>query len=417
MSDVRRPEDPHGAAEALDGLDELLRRIPGASKIVGEVRDLRALLVQSRVPRVAALGRRGAGKSALGNALLGVNQLAVGAVEDTTREAALHTLTVQGRALDWVDTPGLRAGDAPTRREAVRGCLLATRPDAVLLCFRASEVGAGLDEDVATMRAVLQGVERLAGGAPRCLAVVTRVDELAPRRVKAPPYDQVEAKRAAIEAAVGAVRRGLAAQGLSVDDVVPVGAYQRFDADGAREVDWRWNLETLSVRLFELLPREAQLEAARAIERGWVLRRRVAMRLVGAATSVAMAVGATPLPVADLALLVPLQAAMLSGVVYASGRRLGPRTLTEWLGGLGLGAGLGMALREAVRAVLRVVPAIGTTVSGAVAASGTWALGVAAVRHFVDGASVAESRARFDEALAAGPGDETEAPDEGEGEP
>jgi len=396
------PPDPESAAQALDDLDQLLQRIPGAARLAGEVRDLRALLVSARPPRVAAVGRRGSGKSALANALLGRPVLAEGAVEDTTQSPNGVDLRVGGRVLRRLDTPGLRAGGETGRTETVAKALERERPDVVLVCVRATQVDAGVDEDLKEVKALLAKVRTMAGVAPAVIGVVTRVDELpAETTDRQPPYDADPVRREALEAAVAAFRSHLARHDIAVRAVVAVGAYQRFEAD-QRVTDWRWNLPALGLALFEALPREAQMEAARALEHGRTIRRRVAMRIVGTATSVAMVVGATPLPVADLALLLPLQGAMLTGVVYASGRPLGTRAVSEWLGAMGLGVGAGLSLREAVRAVLKLIPGLGATLAGAVAASGTWALGIAAVRYFIDGVTVATSRAAFDDALKGG---------------
>lgn len=83
--------------------------------------------------------------------------------------------------------------------------------------------------------------------------------------------------------------------------------------------------------------------------------------------------------------------------------------MSAWLGTLGLNVGAALGMRELVRAVLKVVPGVGGPLSGAVAGTGTWALGVAAVRYFVEGATAAQSREAFDEALRHGP-DEAAAP-------
>ncbi len=397
------PPTPDEAARALDDLDELLTRIPGAARLAAEVRDLRDLLVNRRAPRIAVLGRRGSGKSSLANALLGAEVLPVGAVEDTTRSAGWTDVTVHGRTLRWLDTPGLRAGAAPERRSEVERALTVEAPDVVLWLCKATQVDSGIDEDLEEVRAVLAVLTRVRPKtpAPRVVAVVTKVDELAPLAVKAPPYDADEDKRRNIQQAVEVLRGHLARVGITVADVVPVGAYQRFRED-ARIADWRWNLPVLATAVFAALPRPAQVEAARAFDGVTALRRKLAMRVVGTATSVAFVVGATPLPIADLALLLPLQSGMLTSVVYIAGRGLGPRAVTEWLTGLGMNVGAGLGLREAVRAVLKLVPGLGATVAGAVAATGTWALGVAAVKYFVDGVTAAESRAAFDRAAREG---------------
>ncbi|MEZ4410808.1 MAG: GTPase [Polyangiales bacterium] len=399
---ARSSDDIDEEAQRLQDLEELVKRIPGASRVVNELRDLRELLSQRRAPRVAVLGRRGSGKSSLANALLGAEALATGRVEDTTKAPAWVDLAVRGFAVKWLDTPGLRAGGEAERSDAVAEALKACRPDVVLVCFRAAEWRAGLDDDLKEVKRVLDVAMPVKEGVKRpVVGVLTRVDELPPLAERRPPFDAPTERREAIAAAKDAVAAAFERAGMGPVPVVPVVTWQRF-VDGARVTDWRWGLEALAMEIHGLLPLAAQMEAARAFERARAVRRRVAMRFVGAATSVSVVVGATPLPVADLALLAPLQTVMLTGIVYASGRQLGPRAVTEWLGALGLGVGTGIGLREVVRSTLKLIPGIGASLSGAVAASGTWALGTAAVRYFIDGVSVSASKRAYEAALRGG---------------
>lgn len=409
-TDQSPPPDTRDAAQTLDDLEELLKRIPGAQKVINELRDLRALLVGRRAPRVAVLGRRGSGKSSLANALLGRELLAVGAVEDTTAAPAWIDLAVQGHQVRWLDTPGLRAGARPERREAVAKALRSERPDVLLWLFKASQVDAGVDEDLAELVALRSAISGPDRPVP-VVVVMTKVDELPPTERRAPPYEGDSEKRASIERAKEVLRGHVQRVTGTELPVVPVCTWQRF-AEGAVASDWRWNLDALAMEIHRVLPVSAQIEAARAFERARSVRRKVAMRLVGTATSVSFVVGATPLPIADLAVLIPLQSSMLTGIVYASGRSLGPRAVSEWLAVLGASVGAGVGLREAVRAALKLVPGVGATISGAVAATGTWALGVAAVRYFIDGVSVQEARAAFSRAAEEGPPSDITRPDE-----
>lgn len=419
MSDPKAPAppDPQETAKHLDEVEELLSRLPGAKRLLNEIKELRALLVDRRAPRIACVGRRGAGKSSLANALLGAPVLAVGSSRDTTQAPTWVDLAAQGHALRWFDTPGLRAADPDARRRDVSRALRAEAPDVVVFACRATEVDAGIDEDLDDLAAIRKAAADAKGKLPPLVVALTKVDELPPQHLKAPPFDHDPAKRERIDEAAATLREHLARKGFGDAKVVPVATYTR-DEGGARAVDWRWNLPALSAAIFEVLPQPAQVEAVRAFEQAHALRRRVAMRFVGTATSVAVVVGATPLPFADLAILLPLQTAMLTAIVYASGRPLGPRAVGEWLGGIGLNVSAAIGLREAVRAALKVIPGVGATLSGAVAGTGTWALGVAAVRYFVDGVSLKRSREVFDEALRDGapsdPGGASGPPGEGD---
>ena len=107
------------------------------------------------------------------------------------------------------------------------------------------------------------------------------------------------------------------------------------------------------------------------------------------------AIGAQPIPLADLPILTGLQAAMVSGIMHISGRELGVRTATEFFGALGANIGLGMVLREAARAGIKFLPGWGNAISGGIAAAGTYAIGRSAVAYFIEGVSLAEARKIF----------------------
>lgn len=394
------PPPPPEQRKALQDLEAVLLRINGLSTLVKDVRELRALLYERRAARVAVLGRRGAGKSSLANALLGAEVLTIGAVEDTTQEAGWVTLGYRGRAVRWLDTPGLRAGAAENRREVVRRAVAAEAPDAILVAVRATQVDSGVDEDIAQVRWILDRVKAQGGEAPPVIAVVTRVDEVAPVTAKQAPFPA--AKRASIDKACGVLRGHLEKAGINPTAVVPVAAYMRFFKDHTLAVDWRWNLDTLAAAMFDALPHAAQAESARAFDSGRTLRRKVALRLVHAATSLAFFIGTTPVPVADLALLAPLQSVMITGVMYVAGRRVDGRGLSEWLTALGVNVGAGFALREAARGLAKFVPGLGTALSAAIAATGTWALGMSAVRYFVEHGTADEARQAYETARRAG---------------
>jgi uncharacterized protein (DUF697 family) len=342
---------------------------------------------------------------------MGAEVLPVGAVEDTTRVADWVPLKLAGRTLRWMDTPGLRAGSEPGRRKAVEEALRREAPDVLVLLAKAGQVDAGLDEDLDEVKAIIDVVEKAHKIKLPVVGVVSRADELAPLSVKTPPLDRDETKKANIAEAVSAFKAHCERNGVVVKSATAACAYMRFNG-GTIATDWRLNLDAVASAIFAELPRTAQVEAARAFERAQRLRRKLAMKIVGTCTGISFVIGATPLPVADLALLLPLQSTMLTWRVYLSGRSLGPRAVSEWLTGIGVNIGAGLGMRELVRALLRLIPGVGATVSGATAATGTWALGLAAIRYFIDGGTHAESRAVFDKAGTEGAPTSTEGLDD-----
>ena len=391
----------HDTRTTLDELEAVLLRIPGAAMLVNDVRELRALLVDRRPPRIAAIGRRGSGKSSLANALMGAPVLETGSVTDTTAWPRWIDLIHDTHRLRWLDTPGLRAGDRPERRDEVRRALANEPPDVVVVTCKATQVDSGIDEDLAEIVWLMERQQRVGIVPQAIIGALTKVDELPPVALRSPPFEGE--KRANIDRASDIFRSQLDAKRLAPRDVIPVCAYQRFMSDGERALDWRWNIDRLSEVIFAALPVATHAEAARAFEAARTLRRRVARRMVSAASGVAFVIGITPwVPIADIALLTPLQAAMITGVAYLGRTGMDRRAVSEWMASLGVNVGVGFAMREAARALLKLFGPT-NTLSAAIAASGTWALGMSAIKYFIDGGSLDDARAAYEVAKREGP--------------
>jgi uncharacterized protein (DUF697 family) len=147
------------------------------------------------------------------------------------------------------------------------------------------------------------------------------------------------------------------------------------------------------------LPNEARLEMAR-LSGAREAQARIAQILIKSVTAVSGALGAQPIPLADLPFLLTFQVAMVAGIIYISGREMSLKLATEFLGTLGFNVGLGLAFREGARAAGRAVsklllPGLGNAVSGLVAAGGTYAIGQAANAYFIEGVSLADARLLF----------------------
>jgi uncharacterized protein (DUF697 family) len=139
------------------------------------------------------------------------------------------------------------------------------------------------------------------------------------------------------------------------------------------------------------LPNEARIEMLR-ISRDRAAQVQVAQTLVKSTAAICTAIGAQPIPLADLPVLTTLQLVMVSGIMYISGRERTLRAATEFVGALGVNVGAGMVLRESARAVLKFFPGWGNVVCGMVAGAGTYALGRAAIVYFLEGLSLKEAR-------------------------
>ena len=73
---------------------------------------------------------------------------------------------------------------------------------------------------------------------------------------------------------------------------------------------------------------------------------RIAQTLVKSITAVSGALGAQPIPLADLPFLLTFQVAMVAGIIYISGREMSLKLATEFLGTMGINVGVGLVFRE-----------------------------------------------------------------------
>jgi uncharacterized protein (DUF697 family) len=142
------------------------------------------------------------------------------------------------------------------------------------------------------------------------------------------------------------------------------------------------------------LPNQAKIEMIR-ISRDREAQHHVAQMLIKSTTAICTAIGAQPIPLADLPILTSLQVVMVSGIMYISGRERSLRAATEFITALGVNVGAGMLLREGARAVLKFFPGWGNVVCGMIAGAGTYAIGRAASAFFIGGVSLKEARQKY----------------------
>jgi len=381
------------AEQAIDRIPE-----PQGRSTKNELLILKELLMDARPPKLMILGRRGAGKSSLINAIFGEPMAAVGSVLSETGRPTWYSYSGPRGDMKILDTRGL--GDR-TRPEAanfqdalddIRSGLVDEWPDAILFLCKAKDVDSHIAQDVANIEAVRAFIAEKHRYEAPVVAVVTQVDELDPKRVE-PPYEN-EVKRRNIETAVRAIQEALAERGIALARVIPVSTYAEYE--GARRVyDNYWNIEELVDYLVEVLPRSAQVQMARLAQLR-VVQQKLARKMTAAASAVAGAIAAAPIPLADILPITALQIGLISGIAYVSGREMSKKAAREFLVALGANVGVAFALREGARALAKVVfPGGGSAISAGVAFAGTWGLGEAAIAYFIEKRPIEEARERF----------------------
>jgi len=146
------------------------------------------------------------------------------------------------------------------------------------------------------------------------------------------------------------------------------------------------------------LPLPAQLAFAR-LTNARRAQAHIAGSLLKSFSAVCGVIGAQPIPLADMPILMTLQSLMVGMIIHTTGRPFSVRLAAEFLGALGVNVGLGVVLREGARALVRVVPIWGNVVSGFVAGAGTYAVGRAAISYFIEDTPIRETRKIFQRLL------------------
>lgn len=360
-----------GRRESESEIDDWMRvldRLPFVSSIKRDLSALRRLLYDRRAPRVAAVGMPGSGRTSLANALLSALTFGDGGVAPPPAPGHWVRIDADGRRLDWLELPAERDRDALI--DLARRAFDESLPDLVV-----GTIEAGDERGAAAVHEAFSALLRDLGAhykkhKPPVLVLLTKADTIEPRALL--PSE----KEGAIEAALVQLRKSLADLGQPDESFLALAT----PAGSAR-----WNVASVGEAILERLPEPAQIEAVRALDVGREARRTVARTLVNSSSALAITVGLAPIPFADAFILLPLQAAMVTGIAYLSGRPWDRRAAAEWITSVGVVGGAGMGLRWGAQQLVKLVPGAGSVVGAGVAGAGTLAIGRSAIAYFIDG--------------------------------
>jgi uncharacterized protein (DUF697 family) len=378
-------------------LEKFIGRLPAALQkpILQELVPLKDLFLRQRAPRIVLAGDPDASSAGLFNAIFTapVAPFAEAAAADAVPAAGgWQDFSHQGQGvLRLLDARAANAG-APLA-DATKAALAAEAPD--LFLFLRSFGG---PDDAPREAADLERLERLLDLAAQSHAIRPCVVGVVVYSAESEaPAAEMEAARVKLQAALAT--RPRIAQRLA--PALDVATFMRFRLDGSfdPESDRRRHIPELVHVLVAELPNEARLEMAR-LSGAREAQARIAQTLIKSVSAVSGALGAQPIPLADLPFLLTFQVAMVAGIIYISGRELSFKLATEFMGTLGVNIGMGLAFREGARAAARaatklLLPGIGNAISGLVAAGGTYAIGRASCAYFIEGLSLRNAQLMF----------------------
>lgn len=377
--------------------EQIINKLPGkaVNNMQKEIAILRELVMDQRQPCLMIIGRRGAGKSSLLNAIFGEKIASIGSVTAATRNAKWYIWKSTRGTLNLLDTRGLGDRTLPESQNyqnAAKDIYFAIDnvvPDALLFLCKAKEIDARISEDLANVKDVLNYIKKKKNFSPPVIGVVTQVDELDPLSERDPPYQK---KMKNISVAVNTLKTAFKSEGIVSPEIFPTSSYTEFDNRGNIVYSKLWNIDTLVDYLIDILPREAKIQFARMVN---VIsaREKTCRILIHSTATLCSGIAAVPVPVADIFPITSLQIGLITSVGYVAGRSLTLENAREFITAAGFNIGSAFVFREASRALVKIVfPGYGSLISAGVAYAGTWAIGEAAIAYYIQGKDIKQAQ-------------------------
>lgn len=381
-----------------------------AQKIVNELfhsKEIQSIITDvntRRPPKIILMGRSGVGKSSLINAMFGTYLAETSAIEVGTVDYEIFQYYKSGRLIfEIIDTRGTKENineQSNTALEELVEVLERENPDAFLFLTNGADRST-LKEDAADLNRLYKKMEI----APPLITVITRVDEIEPSRIKKP--EEYSAKKINyIKEKELQVRRVLHEAGLKDSFIVPVSSYIEWSHEEPETLteeereklevtfDGRYNIEKLLSTLEENMDFNVAIDLMfhhrldKALEK-------IATIFVKRLAAVSGAVGTSPMPVADVFVLLPIQIIEVTIIAYLSGTTIDSKAAREFIISLGavflFGFGLRFVAQQGTK-LLNVIPGAGSTISGSIAASGTYSIGKAAIAYYINESTVLETK-------------------------
>lgn len=385
-------------------IDKLPLSGKSKQKMIANLSELKELTIEAREPRIALVGRRGAGKSSLINALFGEEKQMVSSVQAGTGQGKwLWYPSDNDKKIRLLDSRGLGESEQPlesidkaTAVEQLKKELKAEQPDVFLFLIKAKETDARVEEDLLELNKLRVYIKEIHHhyDVP-VICVVTQVDELDPPYYKQLPLDANREKAKNIKTAMKLMEKRFKNNDIPLITTIPVCTYVDFDESGNVVYDMRWNVDKLAEYLVEILPNDAKLKTAKAAK-AVSAKKKAAKKMIVTMSGMAVLIGLEPIPFADMPLLTGLQVLMIMAIAYIAGREISRAAAAEFIGAVGANLGVAFMVREGVRSAAKIIPAAGNMISGAVAGAVTYGIGQASLTYYLEGNDLKRAKEAYE---------------------